>query len=1009
MGAMWKLLPPEAPTHPVLDEVQESALTPHPGVTVVLGGPGTGKSAMLVELVARRVLAGTPLGRIAVLAGSRAAAQQLRRTIVGRVGRAQTQPVVTTVHGLALGLLRDAAPRDERPWTLLRAPQQEERIRDLLQHPRVRWPEGLQPALGTRGFARQLRELLARIRQRSWDEEQLADLAEQRGDETLAAVADFLDEYLAVGDLEGSIDYAELVHRTRIALHDADVGLAVRARLDLVVVDDAHDLDPAQTALLADVAELGIPLTALGDPDQVVSGFRGATAQGLLQLAGRPGARTVQLEDTHRHGRAVAAAVGGLRRRLPTVGAARALRAARDVEGEVTVRLHRTHADEQAAVADELRRAVADGARWSDLAVCVRAGRAQLVPWTRALLRMGIPVEVAAEELVIAEDPAAALLLDVLALAADGGEPGPERAARLLTSPLAGLDAVSLRRLERAGGGVDAWSAAADADPRGDWAGARRLVDVVRESAEALESGAGVAEVLWECWTCSSWPDRLREDALAGDHAADRHLDACVELFERAGAEPRLTGRAGAWKFLRDLEGEEIPADTGRESTITGTGIQLTTAHRAKGRQWQRVWCVEVQEGRWPRATPGGLLLDPGRLLDGAPRTVAEHVQEERRLFLLACARAGTHLHVSAVEDVDERPSRFVAELGVTPEVVTAATTVPLRAAALVGELRFAAADPESSPALRRAAAVRLAHLRDEGVTAADPARWWWPHDRAVAPARPDARVRLSGSALEALLACPRRYFLDRRAGASRRSQAASFGTVVHGVAQDAQTDGLTREAMQERLRERWDEIQFDTPWQALAEEEAARVILDRFDAWLRQQPGELLGVEVPFEVPVEVEGRAVLLSGVVDRLERVEDDQGTRLKVVDLKTFRSTPTKAQVAGNVQLGLYQLAVAEGAFDALADGVRAAAPPSLLLLRQDKQGLPQVLEQSTLAARPTLGDEPLEVGPTWVHDRIATGVRILVDGHFPATRNDQCRFCEFRPGCPAWERSDDADA
>lgn len=202
----------------------------------------------------------------------------MRRQIVRRLPRAQVNPQVTTIHGLALGLLRRYRDESQADWRLLRAPEQELRIRDLLAGAAAGiWPESVREALPTRAFARQLREVLARARQLSLDPDDVIAMATQRGDELFVAVGRFFAEYLAVGDLEGILDYAELVHRARVLLTDEGAAAGVFASFDAIVVDDVHEMDPAQVGLLGDLALRGLPLTALGDPQQRISAFRGAS------------------------------------------------------------------------------------------------------------------------------------------------------------------------------------------------------------------------------------------------------------------------------------------------------------------------------------------------------------------------------------------------------------------------------------------------------------------------------------------------------------------------------------------------------------------------------------------------------------------------------------------------------------------------------------------------------------------------------------------------------------
>ena len=240
----------------------------------------------------RRVEAGSELSRLVVLAHSRSAAQRMRRRIVRRLPRAQVNPQVTTIHGLALGLLRRYRDQSHPDWRLLRAPEQELRIRDLLEGaPRQTWPESVHEALKTRAFARQLREVLARARHLSLDPDDVIAAARQRNDQLFVAVGRFFAEYLAVGDLEGALDYAELVHRSRVLLADPTVATSIAASFDAVIADDVHEMDPAQVALLGDLALIGLPVTVLGDPQQRLPGRVPHRAGRHRGTARRPGDR----------------------------------------------------------------------------------------------------------------------------------------------------------------------------------------------------------------------------------------------------------------------------------------------------------------------------------------------------------------------------------------------------------------------------------------------------------------------------------------------------------------------------------------------------------------------------------------------------------------------------------------------------------------------------------------------------------------------------------------------
>ncbi|MEO7847436.1 MAG: ATP-dependent DNA helicase [Arachnia sp.] len=1019
----WQLVRQRAAGTPALAPGQRAAAEPGTGVRLVIGGPGTGKTLALVESVTARLAAGGSLERIVVLAASRSAAQLIRREIARRVDRAQVSPRVTTVHGFSLGLLRDMSSPDT-DLRLLRAPEQEFRIRELMAGlPEDFWPVDVRDAAPTRAFASQMRELLSRARHLGLDPVLMEELAQERDDTLLACAARFFEQYLTVTDFEGTLDYAELVHRTRLLLMEADVQRSVVSRFDAVVVDDVQELDPAQARLLADLAHIGVPLHAFADPQQRTNSFRGATGEAVGILAAVPGATTLRLRDGFRSSAAVRGALNSLRTRLDASGAPDTPSPAPGPDGVVACRVFDDEPSELAHVAQQLRQAVlTDGLHWSDLAVIVRSGRAQLPVMARELTRYGVPVEVAGDEVPLAGQMAVQVLLLGLAVSATGGRPDPDQAHRLLTSSLCGMDSVASRRLGRAlraahpdGGHSAHLLGRSLAEPEllegieGDEAAsARALADLLRRAAALLDESRPVQEALWALWDGTPWPEHLRRAALGGSRRANHDLDSVVELFDLAERREDLRGRAGARAFAAEIAGQDIPADTGRELDLVGRGVRLLTAHRAHGGQWRRVWVVGVAEGRWPQLARRGVLLDPRRLAeDQIHSDVAGQLGDERRLFHVACSRAMEQLHVSSsqgVEGESGRPSRFVHELGVEPERVHGRPLQRLTAASLVADLRQVATDPTRGEALRRAAALRLARLSavedadgSRPFTSADPATWWGLRELSTTAAPPRDTIRLSGSRLGALLACPRHWFLSSRVGAEAgRATRASIGDVVHLLAQRVATDHLTVGEITGELDRVWHKVPFEAEWLSATERVTIGTALERFCEWHETNPNELLAVEEKFSVPLEVNGRTVELTGTVDRLE-LEDG---RLKVVDIKTGKHVPDVKDMAGFEQLGLYQLAAQSGAFEHLAPGIRAVAPPSLLFLRHGDT-LPEVREQSSIDDVP--GDE-LVVGPTWVHDKLAEAVAIIDSGEYDARQCSMCRFCQFADSCPALHAS-----
>lgn len=1007
------------------------------GPLLVLGGPGTGKTSLLVDAAAQRLREGRPPALI--FAASRQAASELRDRIVRACGQTMFAPRVLTIHAFCLEVVHAFGHDDDALPQLLTAPEQEFRIRELLAGWVGEWPAELGEAVGTRAFASQVRAVLARARQLGLDPADVAAHGREAGERGWADLGAFMAEYLDVLDAEARLDYAELVHRARLLLEHPGVRDALLADVGAVYVDEWCELDPAQIALLRSLVPDGFPVVALADPDTAIFSFRGAhprAAAEFVRLFG--GSDRVGIEVlTTAHGQspALVEALGAVRRRLGApaldgADTARAYRAPRPGgSGTVGVWTLPDEATQARVIAGELRAAHLErDVPWGDMAVLVRSGRRQIPALARVLADAGIPVEVAGDEIGLAAELAVRPLLLALEVAGAGGVPDADEAHRLLLSGWGGFDAVSVRRLGRRLRAADPAAATMPAEtliaqalagtravPEGEEALALRR-DLLAGATAVVARGGRPDEALWLLWDGTDWPAALRSEALRGQDSAPRahrDLDAVTALFRLAHESLAPPGAEGVRWFLAEVAQQQIPADSQREAAVAGRGVRVLTAHRAKGHHWPFVVVAGVQEGVWPDITRHGSVFDPLRLSTaglGDGVQTRELVASERRLFLLACSRATDRLLVTAVEGVEgeeDRPSRFLAELGRAVRRVEAPEPRLTTLRALVAELRRVLQDASASPTLRSAAAQRLARLADAGevdglrpAPDADPHRWWGmrPPTSWAAPAR--GTLQLSPSQLQSILQCPRQYFLQREARADPpRGSATILGSVIHAVAERAATGELSPDSAADLLDEVWADIPFPAAWLSASERVEADAAVARFLAWQAgHEHADVVGVEVPFAVEVQVDGHPVTLRGAVDRLERTP--QG-HLRVIDFKTGRHAPTAAEAAAMPQIGVYQLAIEAGAFADAAPGASSAGG-SLVYLRLDStEGYPKELRQPSLTEAPHLSDDPEELAhPTWVHHRVAQARRILAEGSFEARPGDHCTYCPVRSSCPA---------
>ncbi|GAA2929342.1 hypothetical protein GCM10020221_26470 [Streptomyces thioluteus] len=327
-------------------------------------------------------------------------------------------------------------------------------------------------------------------------------------------------------------------------------------------------------------------------------------------------------------------------------------------------------------------------------------------------------------------------------------------------------------------------------------------------------------------------------------------------------------------------------------------------------------------EGLWPDLRRRGSLLEADRIgRDGLaePLPPGALLAEERRLFYVAATRARERLVVTAVkasaEDGDQ-PSRFLAELGVEPVDVTQRPRRPLAVAALVAELRSTTVDPAASPALRSAAAARLARLaalRDEEdrplVPAADPDRWWGLYEptHSGVPLRDRERpVALSGSALGQLAdTCSLQWFLGREVRAEAPAgPAQGFGTW------STSSPTTSRPAAPRRPRRpdgapghRLGRARLRCPWKSRRRRRTRGHALERFLRWHVLERGRTpVASEHPFDVTLKAEQYLVRVRGSMDRVERDEAGPGVRGRLQDRQ---EPPSAREVARHPQLAVYQ--------------------------------------------------------------------------------------------------------
>ncbi|MFD4429736.1 ATP-dependent helicase [Nocardia sp. NPDC058497] len=311
----------------------------------VLGGPGTGKTALLVDLVTARITDGADPASILVLTHTKQAAAALRDAITTQLGPhaggipgASREPMVRTLHSYAFSVLRRHADlHGNPPPRLLTGAEQDAVLREMLRGDladieagaRGLWPPRLQPALALGGFAEQLRDLMLRATERGLGPEDLMALGREHDNDAWVAAGRFFQRYEEASMLRWSVgvaapeatapalDAAELVGAALDALAgDRNLLAAERDRTRYLLVDDAQHLDPQAATLVRAIGSGSASTVITGDPDQSVFTFRGADSRFLVDID-TVAQRRIILRHNHRSGAPIRLATARIAARLP--------------------------------------------------------------------------------------------------------------------------------------------------------------------------------------------------------------------------------------------------------------------------------------------------------------------------------------------------------------------------------------------------------------------------------------------------------------------------------------------------------------------------------------------------------------------------------------------------------------------------------------------------------------------------------------------------------------------
>ncbi len=595
----------------------------------VAAGAGSGKTTTmayrLASLIDRfDVPPETALGITFTNKAAEELSQRLRERLP-ELAAAGREVEVATYHGFAHGILREfgAAIGVERNTTLITPGYTRQLIHDAMHRT---GDLGLD-LTGPGRRAQEVALLYAQLSDNLLRAERCLATPADETEETRQAMLQVLVAYQDRKRELGVVDYADLIIGAfDVVTQRPDISRRIRERYRVVLLDEYQDTNPAQRELLRTVFDAGFPITAVGDPDQTIYEWRGASLQNFegfrTHFPNPDGSAAADrtLSMNRRSDILILDVANAVRRKIGTsTGPDRLVPREEAEDGTLTAAWFNTAAEEAEWMAQEVRRLHDDnGIPWRNMAVLFRAGRTIAVV-REALERHDVPVEVAALGGLLSVPEVSELYAWLRLLGRSDDAPA---LARILTgstyrlglgdlAPLSRAVRVSNRRADR-DDPAPGWAfiEAVDSFERIDGLGsevARRL-GMFRDVFRSLLVDAQSVSLVELCRRVLDVTGAWHE-VEAMDPAA--RVSARLNLYrflDLAEAWSPLEGRPSLDAFLEHLEllKEDDAADELDTARLSGEdAVALLTVHRAKGLEWPVVFIPALARGIFPSQLRG--------------------------------------------------------------------------------------------------------------------------------------------------------------------------------------------------------------------------------------------------------------------------------------------------------------------------------------------------------------------------------------------------------------------
>ncbi len=972
-----------------LNDAQKRAIHHRDGPLLVIAGAGTGKTRVITERIRHLLQSDSSLSgeNILGLTFTRKAAGEMKARVVKAVGERGKDVTLSTFHAFCESLLGEIEPQrimldKVDHWILLR--RNLERLK-LDKYRRLADPgqflndfveffSRCQDELVSWQDYQRYAEALAQELEReksALDEDTLKEREEAVARELEIARAFRASEELLLA--KNRVSFGSLITGAVSLLEKDDIlRKTLQQRYRYILVDEFQDTNIAQLRLLELLAGDSPNIFAVGDNDQAIYRFRGASF-GSFQLFLKQFANwkegedsstfRVSLTENYRSSPnilRVATQVIGLN--TVTADFPKKILNPNRQEGEkIRIAELATPEDEARWVASELQRIHSAGRRWRDFAVLYRqhTHRDDLV---EELARRKIPFVIT--KLSILDHP---IVKDVLAYLRLIATPFDDIAcARVLSAPAWHLQAEDLVRLaERAGKKrgtalYDVLQAPQSELPFDvSHSSITTLIEFLSTQRKTLNR-RGAREILADVLEWLEVPQRASEQ----DHHYVKRLSEFVKEWDPKSETRHLSEFVEYLDYFDQAGGtvsleEESPTDA----------VQLMTVHGAKGLEFPQVFVLRVNNRKFPAGERSRVFEFPTALMKEGKPAEQFHIQEERRLFYVALTRAQERLTLTTVTEKKGKIPVFVEDILMDPAVKHKD----------VHQLMPKVAPPATPAASESASAGTAGQLFP---TSSGPPKIFtriaqWAETFHPPVPRP---LKLSPSAVNGYRGCPQQYLFGYLWSLREGPKATlSFGSIMHGtikrfLGELRKGNKISFEDLARLYDMEWRSVGFEDTYQEEGYKKDGIEQLRAFYDSVVATPPRILEQEKPFEIPMEDD---VLITG---RMDQVNSLGGSDVEIVDYKTGK--PRKdADAKKNLQLSLYALAAKE---------IFEWNPVRLIFhYLQNNQ-----IQLTTRDAKQL--DEAQKIV-----QETAADIRA---GEFSANPGFACRSCAYKPICPAHEES-----